>query len=101
MQRSYLDLNIKEFLALSDLEIMGQLASAHAFDLEINQRRAWEFQVQHLKQSIESFSEGKIFFEFSIPRMGKRADVILLIKNIIFVLEYKLGVYPVSPKWTT
>ena len=91
MQRSYLDLNIKEFLALSDLEIMGQLASAHAFDLEINQRHAWEFQVEHLKQSIECFSEGKIFFEFSIPRMGKRADVILLIKNIIFVLEYKLG----------
>jgi hypothetical protein len=65
--------------------------SAHAFDLEINQRRAWEFQVEHLKQSIECFSEGKTFFEFSIPRMGKRADVILLIKNIIFVLEYKLG----------
>ena len=91
MQRSYLDLNIKEFLVLSDFEIMGQLASAHVFDLEINQRRAWEFQVQHLKQTIEDYSEGKIFFEFSIPRMGKRADVILLIKNIIFVLEYKLG----------
>ena len=53
-----MDLNIKEFLALSDFEIMDQLTSVDAFDLEINQRRAWEFQVQHLKQFIEGFSEG-------------------------------------------
>ena len=91
MQRSYLDKSITEFLKLDDSSILGQLSAAHIFDLEINQRRAWEFQVQHLKKSLVDFSGGRIFFEFSIPRMGKRADVILLMKNIIFVLEYKCG----------
>ena len=42
MQRSYLDLNIKEFLALSDFEIMGQLASAHVFELEKNKNEESE-----------------------------------------------------------
>ena len=28
---------------------------------------------------------------FIIPRVGKRADVILIIKNVIFILEYKAG----------
>ena len=34
---------------------------------------------------------GSIFFEYSIPRMGKRIDVVLIIKNVIFVLEFKVG----------
>ena len=35
--------------------------------------------------------EGEILFEYSIPRMGKRIDVVLLIKHVIFVLEFKVG----------
>jgi hypothetical protein len=33
--------------------------------------------------------EGRIFFEYSIPRMGRRIDVVLIIKNVIF--EFKVG----------
>jgi len=91
MQRAYIDLNFKAFLELNDFEIMGMLSSAHSFELEMNQKRAWEFQIQHLRQVLCNFKEGRVFFEFSIPRMGKRADAILLIKNMIFVLEYKVG----------
>ncbi|MBT6596897.1 MAG: DUF2075 domain-containing protein, partial [Nitrospina sp.] len=91
MKRSYIDLDIKSFLALNDVEIMGRLSEAHCFDLEMNQKQAWKFQIKHLKQELIRFKEGKIFFEFSIPRMGKRADVIILIQNIVFILEYKVG----------
>ncbi|MCE2832726.1 MAG: DUF2075 domain-containing protein [Oxalobacteraceae bacterium] len=35
--------------------------------------------------------KGWIYFEFSIPRMGKRADVVLLIGGIVFVIEFKVG----------
>ena len=87
MQRAYIDQNFKAFLELNDFEIMGMLSSTHSFELEMNQKRAWEFQIQHLRQVLCNFKEGRVFFEFSIPRMGKRADVILLIKNIIFVLK--------------
>ncbi|MDZ4713709.1 MAG: DUF2075 domain-containing protein, partial [bacterium] len=34
---------------------------------------------------------GEIYFEFSIPRMGRRIDAVLIIKNVIFVLEFKVG----------
>ncbi|MDD3322612.1 MAG: DUF2075 domain-containing protein [Paludibacter sp.] len=34
---------------------------------------------------------GMIYFEFSIPRMGKRVDCILIIQNIVFVIEFKVG----------
>ncbi|MCK7516270.1 MAG: hypothetical protein MZV64_00340 [Ignavibacteriales bacterium] len=35
--------------------------------------------------------KGSIYFEYSIPRMGKRIDVVLLIGSAIFVLEFKVG----------
>jgi hypothetical protein len=91
MPRAYVDLPINTFLSLSPDEIMGQLSNAHSFDLDMNQKNAWQYQIQHLQHELSSITKGKIFLEFSIPRMGKRADVILLLKNIIFILEYKVG----------
>ncbi len=51
---------------------------------------AWEFQIALLKDALQN-KEGHLFFEFSIPRMGKRVDCILIIKNIVFVIEFKVG----------
>ncbi len=33
----------------------------------------------------------RIYFEYSIPRMGKRIEVVLLIGPVILVLEFKVG----------
>ena len=35
--------------------------------------------------------KGTIFFEFNIPRMGRRIDAVLLIGPIVFVIEFKVG----------
>ena len=51
--------------------------------------RAWEHQINILKNTLTGY-EGNLFFEFSIPRMGKRVDCLLIIKNIIFILEFKV-----------
>jgi hypothetical protein len=91
MARAYYQNEIYNFLKDDPEKILGELARHHHFDLEITQRNAWIEQIQNLKQQLPEFPFGKIFFEFSIPRMGKRADVILLIKNIVFVLEFKTG----------
>lgn len=32
---------------------------------------------------------GSVYFEYNIPRMGRRADVIILIDGVVFVLEFK------------
>ena len=33
----------------------------------------------------------RIIFEYDIPRLGKRTDVVLLYKGIVFCLEFKVG----------
>lgn len=35
--------------------------------------------------------EAEIIFEYSIPRLGKRIDVVLLLRGMIFCLEFKVG----------
>jgi hypothetical protein len=35
-------------------------------------------------------SKGDIVFEYNIPRLGKRIDVVLLLNGIIFCLEFKV-----------
>ena len=37
------------------------------------------------------YANGQIIFEYDIPRLGKRIDVVLLLKGIIFCLEFKVG----------
>jgi hypothetical protein len=60
------------------------------FDLGKPQRDAWLEEIRIL-HSVLPGREGSIYFEYSIPRMGKRIDVVLLIGPVIFVLEFKIG----------
>lgn len=90
MQRAYYSDSISNFLTKSTDEIIGQLTREHPFNLEISQRSAWEGQIEILKETLQLYN-GVIYFEFSIPRMGKRVDVVLLISSVIYVLEFKVG----------
>lgn len=47
--------------------------------------------MQILKDQLRSFADGRIIFEYTIPRMGKRVDVVVLYQNIVFLLEFKCG----------
>ena len=89
--RSYYAAEAQEFNRTPTEAVLGLLASHHNFDLEIGQRNAWQFQITHLKEIAIALPQSFIFLEFSIPRMGKRADVVILHQNIVFVLEYKVG----------
>lgn len=55
------------------------------------QRNAWIAQIRFLKDWLSRFESGTLAFEYSIPRMGKRADCIFLFGGMIFVLEFKVG----------
>ncbi|SIS69576.1 DUF2075 domain-containing protein [Insolitispirillum peregrinum] len=91
MATSYYRASLVKFCRQSDDEIVGALTKAHAFSLEQNQRDAWYFQIKFLKEAMQDFSDGEIYFEFVIPRMGKRVDCVILYQNIIFVIEFKVG----------
>lgn len=81
---------INAFLSSSTNEIIGEITRSNEFDVTFLQNNSWVEQIPLLKNELVGF-EGEIFFEFSIPRMGKRVDTLLIIKNIVFVLEFKVG----------
>ncbi|SDD68828.1 Uncharacterized conserved protein [Algoriphagus faecimaris] len=91
MQRSYYSNSIPEFLNDNHDRILGQLTRNHDFSADKLQRNAWIKQIEILKVELASINKGQIYFEFSIPRMGKRVDNILIIQDFIFVLEFKVG----------
>jgi len=75
---------------MEDELILGKLADANDFALLQTQRESWKTQISILKKSLAKY-KGKLYFEYSIPRMGKRIDVVLIISHVIFVLEFKVG----------
>lgn len=91
MKRSYYSNSISNFLVESEASILGKLSMHHGFALENLQKNAWLNQIQVLKSALSVNSGGRIYFEFAIPRMGRRVDNILLINDLIFVIEFKVG----------
>ncbi|MHB8636096.1 MAG: DNA/RNA helicase domain-containing protein [Fimbriimonadaceae bacterium] len=90
MTRYYYRHTIREFLAQSEGTILGELADANQFDLRQTQRDAWRAEINILKSELAGL-EGVVVFEFSVPRMGSRIDVVLIVRNIVFVLEFKVA----------
>lgn len=90
MNRAYYSSTIRDFLRSPSDEIVGKLSAVSDFSVEQEQKNAWVEEIRILQEVLKS-RDGSIYFEFSIPRMGRRADVVLLIGPIIFVLEFKVG----------
>ena len=91
MQVAYYDGPIGAFLEADEASILGMLVRHHGFALEHQQRGAWLGQIRLLKTALSALERGHILFEFAIPRMGKRADVVLLVDGTVFLLEFKVG----------
>lgn len=90
LARSWYGAAIRDFLQTDPELILGKLA-AHAGDGHFTaQRDAWLVQINILRRELRDF-EGWVFFEFNIPRMGRRVDTILVIGPVIFALEFKVG----------
>jgi hypothetical protein len=82
--------SITNFLEKEKETIIGEITLENKFGNNNNEIFAWDNQVLILKKALIGL-EGHIYFEFSVPRMGKRIDCLLIIKNIIFVIEFKVG----------
>ena len=91
MKRAYYSKNLHDFLLEPDSSILGELAANHSNrTLEELQVNAWRKQITILKNQLFEF-EGQIYFEFAIPRMGKRVDNIVIIDEVAFIIEFKVG----------
>lgn len=89
-KRFYYGENISVFLKRKPAELIGTLALASGRDDNGQTKRSWLAETEVLQASLAGFrGRGSVFFEYSIPRMGRRADVIAVIDTVIFVLEFK------------
>lgn len=90
-RRAYYFNSINNFILEDDELVLGQLLINDEFETTDLQKMAWRSVVQILKEQLVEFSQGNIIFEYTIPRMGHRVDVICIIEGIIFLLEFKVG----------
>jgi hypothetical protein len=91
MNRAYYSSTINEFINEDSDSIYGKISGQYDLNkLVIQQSNAWKSQIKILKDNLPGL-QGQIYFEFTIPRMGKRVDNILIIDNCIFIIEFKIG----------
>jgi hypothetical protein len=90
MSRYFYADTIENFINNDPNYILGTLVKVSPFDVTDLQRNAWEEEIDLLKSILED-EKGQIIFEYDIPRLGKRIDVVLLINDIVFTLEFKVN----------
>ena len=85
--------DIESFLDREDKAILGELNDNYHGDLLTTSREAWLSEINILKDTLIQWKDtnARIIFEYDIPRLGKRIDVVLLLKGIIFCIEFKVG----------
>lgn len=80
------------FLEESDDAILGQIVNNSDNNAEsIQQLNTWREEIKILDEVLFALDNGEVAFEYTIPRIGKRVDNILIYKGMIYLLEFKVG----------
>ena len=85
--------SISDFIINSNAEILGDIVSSYHGSSLTTTNEAWEEEIRVLKEVLYPWKDddAHIIFEYSIPRLGKRIDIVLLLRGVIFCLEFKVG----------
>ena len=81
------------FLNNSPSSVLGDLVAAVNGVVQNTAIEAWEGEIRIMQSILKSWKneDAYIVFEYSIPRLGKRIDVVLLLRGIVFCIEFKVG----------
>ena len=90
IDRAYYKSAISSFLQEEPAKILGRIASENSFNLTPQQKEAWIQQADILKEVLRPY-QGRIYFEYSIPRMGRRIDAVFIVNSVVFIIEFKVG----------
>ena len=85
--------DFKSFIETDTYAILGRIHDAFHGSVLTTTDEAWLGEIQFLQNILLPWKEeeAEIIFEYDIPRLGKRIDVVLLLRGIIFCLEFKVG----------
>ncbi|MCR5034347.1 MAG: DUF2075 domain-containing protein [Clostridia bacterium] len=85
--------DIDSFLKREQSSIFGVLCDNYHGETLTTSREAWVEEINILQKTLAPWGDmnGRIIFEYDIPRLGKRIDVVLLLQGIVFCLEFKVG----------
>ena len=85
--------DFKSFIEADPYYILGRIHDAFHGQASTTSDEAWLGEINLLQEVLLPWKdeENDIIFEYDIPRLGKRIDVVLLLRGIIFCLEFKVG----------
>ena len=85
--------DFKSFIEADPYSVLGHIHDAFHGQALTTTDEAWLGEIQLLQDVLLPWKEeeAEIIFEYDIPRLGKRIDVVLLLRGIIFCLEFKVG----------
>lgn len=83
----------KSFIEADPYYILGRIRDAFHGQTPTTTVEAWSDEIDIMQKVLLPWEneEGEIIFEYDIPRLGKRIDIVLLLRGIIFCLEFKVG----------
>lgn len=83
--------DIKYFLKSGPHYILGKLHKSYHGTTLTTTDEAWFDEIKILQHALRPWDkeDAEVIFEYDIPRLGKRIDVVLL-KGIIFCLKFKV-----------
>ena len=93
MSRCLYNSSIKQFMIADENSIFGALCDNYHGDALTTTREAWKAEISIIKGVLSNYADknGQVIFEYDIPRLGKRIDVVLLFDGIVFCVEFKVG----------
>jgi hypothetical protein len=96
LPRAWYAASIPTFLAHSAEEVLGHLTRNSNTSVDPEQRDAWTSEIELLRPLLAT-RVGHLLLEFNIPRMGLRADAVLLLGGCVVILEFKVGDKQATP----
>lgn len=92
MSRCLYNSSFEKFINADDNSIFGALCDNYHGDALTTTREAWKEEISIIKGVISDYADknGQVIFEYDIPRLGKRIDVVLLFKGIVFASNLRL-----------
>ena len=93
MARCLYNSSFKQLMVVDENSIFGALCDNYHGDALTTTREAWKSEISIIKGVLSNYADknGQVIFEYDIPRLGKRIDVVLLLEGIVFCVEFKVG----------